>query len=88
MAASEQSYVAWFVDYPATHERAGETVEVVPRAWAEAEVERLRTVLCELHRAVTEDDLSDADHARLIDAIAEAQHLAPHVPKPPSEDGF
>lgn len=45
MAPIEQSYDAWFVDYPSTHEKAGQTVEVVPRAWAEAEVERLQGTL-------------------------------------------
>jgi hypothetical protein len=29
---SEQNFTAWFVDYPSTHVKAGETVEVVPRA--------------------------------------------------------
>lgn len=27
-----QNFMRWFVDYPSTHERAGQTVEVVPYA--------------------------------------------------------
>jgi len=64
------------VDLPARAVRAGER-----------RIAELEAALRELHRAVTEDDLSDADHARLGDAVAEAQRLAPHVPQPPSE-GF
>lgn len=51
----------------------------------EPDVEELRTALRELHRAVTEDDGSDADEARLRDAVQRAQRLAPHVPEPPSK---
>lgn len=52
---SGQSYVRWFVDYPSTHVKAGQTVEVTPatgydfvslqRDEALAEVERLREAL-------------------------------------------
>lgn len=55
---------------------------------AEDECDELRKALCELHRAVTEDDLSDCDEARLQDAVAEAQRLAPYVPQPPDPEGF
>lgn len=33
-----QSYVAWFTTYPITHEKAGQTVEVVTREWAESTI--------------------------------------------------
>ena len=52
-----------------------------------SEVDRLRAALLELHRAISEYDATDADEARLEDAIAEAQRLAPYVPEPASE-GF
>jgi len=45
-------------------------------------------VLCELHRAVSEHDGSDADQARLQDALAEARRLAPHQSMPPDPRGF
>lgn len=40
-AGMSQDYTRWFTDYPATHERAGQTVEVTPVA----EVERLSEAL-------------------------------------------
>lgn len=52
-----------------------------------AEAESLRAVLCELHRAVTEDDGSDADEARLQDALSNARLLAPYEPDEPSGSG-
>jgi hypothetical protein len=45
---SDQTYTRWFVDYPSTHVRAGQTVEVTPVARVaeiEAEAERLRARL-------------------------------------------
>lgn len=44
------------------------------------EASNLRLALCELHRAITEDDGSDCDEARLQDAIRHAQQLAPYDP--------
>lgn len=32
----DQNFTAWFTDYPDTHVKAGQTVEVVPRALYEA----------------------------------------------------
>jgi hypothetical protein len=50
--------------------------------------EECRRALLELHRALTEGDGSDADHARLLDAVAEAQRLAPYTPMQPTKEGF
>ena len=38
--AGPQSYTAWFTTYPSTHERAGQTVEVVARWVYEALAEQ------------------------------------------------
>ena len=48
----------------------------------------LREALCELHRAVSEHDGSDADDARLSDALRRAQELAPYEPEEADEHGF
>jgi hypothetical protein len=40
-----EDYTAWFTVYPTTHRLAGQTVEVVPRAWAEAQVRSLAEAL-------------------------------------------
>ena len=63
-------------------------VEVIPLADFDVATRGLRKALCELHRAISEYDATDADEARLEDAIAEAQRLAPYVPEPVSEEGF
>ena len=41
MPEPAQRFTFWFVEWPPTHERAGETVEVMPRAAHEDEVARL-----------------------------------------------
>jgi hypothetical protein len=54
-----QDYRAWFTNYPSTHGRAGETVEVVPRAWAEAEVARLREENVRYDSSIQPSPMSD-----------------------------
>src|SRR6185369_10680111 len=55
---------------------------------AASEARELREALCNLWRAITDDDLSDHAEARIEDAIAEARRLAPYEPEEVSEDGF
>lgn len=49
---------------------------------------RYVAALRELHRAVDEHDGSDADVARLEDALVQAREMAPYVPEPPDPEGF
>jgi hypothetical protein len=57
-------------------------------AFFEDSANRYHAALCNLWRAITEDDMSDHDEARIHDALAEAQRLAPYEPTEPDENGF
>jgi hypothetical protein len=61
MALSAQTYDAWFTTYPTTHEKAGQTVEVVTREWAEAENARLRETVEKAHGS------AEVSYARLCE---------------------
>lgn len=51
-----QDYDAWYTEYPRTHERAGQTVEVVTRSWVRRRTQEILLMLraCGLSEAEIE----------------------------------
>ena len=79
--AESQSYTAWFTAYPSTHEKAGQTVEVIARwvydALAQQHAGAIEA-LCEWLAAddAAEADFTDETEARLEAAIAVVRAIA------------